>query len=185
MPAARSQPNACSSQEIDAFVAACFGATTTQTTYNAWQTKEADAGACLGCVFTLQTSKAWGPLVCTSTSCLLNRAGCVDLFLGQVSQETSSGGSGSCGDLLGAIYGCQDYACNTCDTTPPGSSDYDTCAQAAATNECKSYVGPVDSATGPCAMLTTDASPPGATSCFSEQDTDMPAFMNAFCGTGP
>ena len=181
-PVAQSAPKvmqyACTSQQIQDFTTACVGPNATSTTCNAWQTAQSDAGNCLGCIFTLQTAAAWGPLVCTNVSCSFNTAGCVDLELGQVSQEKQAGGAGSCGDLIDASYGCQDYACGTCTTT---SSDFTQCTQSATANECKPYVDAVTNG-APCAALNGDAGP---AQCFPQTDTDVPAFVNVFCGTGP
>jgi hypothetical protein len=175
--------NACTANEISAFVAACFGTSATQQTCNAWQTSEVDAGNCLDCVFTLQSAAAWGFLVCSSTSCSLNTPGCVDLVLNQVSQEKQAGGAGSCGDLISDSYGCQDYACNTCDTSGAPNSDFDTCVQSAVGTECKSFADKV-SASGPCDVLNGDAAPAAALNCFPQAQTDVPNMVNIFCGTG-
>ena len=89
----------CTEQELQEFVAACFSATASQTTCDAWLA--ADAGACGTCVTpVLQTNASWGPFVCaTSTSaCNPNVGGCVDLVLGDVASEADTGGPGSCGD---------------------------------------------------------------------------------------
>ncbi|HSQ63216.1 MAG TPA: hypothetical protein VLM85_08365 [Polyangiaceae bacterium] len=182
-PTPVSQPatmhNACTPTEMANFATACFSTSATAQTCQAWQTAEADAGSCLGCVFTLQSAATWGPLVCTSSSCIVNTAGCVDVVLQQTAAEKSAGGPGSCGDLENASYGCEEYACGTCSST-----DFSTCVQSATANECKSYEDAVASTAGPCAMLDTDAAP-GAAKCFPQTDTDIPSFLNVFCGTGP
>jgi len=179
--------NACSPAEISDFVSACYGTGSTQQTCDAWKAGEADAGACPGCIFTSRSASAWGALVCTSTalsSCLINNPGCMDLELGQVSQELQSGGSGSCGDILGASYGCQDYACATCSTTGAPSSDFATCVNAAMQTECKSYADKFDTAPQ-CAVLQGDAAPPKVPSCFPQSATDLSSLVNVFCGSGP
>jgi hypothetical protein len=174
--------NACSSKELAAFTTACFGPNATQQTCQAWQTSEPDGGSCAPCLFTLQSAASWGPLVCTSAACSLNTGGCVDLVSQQVNRETAQGGTGSCGDLVSASYGCTDYACGTCDAT--GSpSDFDTCSQAATAVECKSYADAVSSPTGACGFLNGDAS--SAATCFPQTNNDVTAFLNVFCGTGP
>jgi hypothetical protein len=170
--------HACTSQELAAFATACLGSSASQQTCQSWQTAQGDAGTCLPCLFTLQSSAAWGPVVCSSSSCSVNTAGCVDLALAQVGLEKAKGGPGSCGDLVNASYGCQDYACGTC-----ASSDFNTCVQSALANECKPYGDALDANNGPCAMLQGDASSP--TVCFPSSDTDIPGFLNVFCGTGP
>ncbi|HSQ64212.1 MAG TPA: hypothetical protein VLM85_13390 [Polyangiaceae bacterium] len=174
--------NACTQTQINDFVTACFGSGTS-TTCSAWQSANADAGSCVSCVFTLQSAAAWGALVCTSSGCSLNSPGCLDLELSQVSQEKQAGGAGSCGDVLSASYGCQDYACGTCTTTGGTSSDFSTCVNAALNAECKSY-GDKFTTDPACASLQGDAAPAGALKCFPQADTDVPAFVNVFCGTG-
>ncbi len=169
--------NACTQQEMADFVTACFSSTATQQTCNAWQMSVSDAGPCVSCVLTLQSSSAWGAFVCTSSTCTTNIGGCVDLVLGEVSQEKKAGGSGSCGDLVNAAYGCQFYACDTCSTP-----DFDTCVQSASANECSSYETPITSPSGPC-PLTMDAGP--IAKCFPQANTDITSFLNVFCGTGP
>lgn len=177
--------NACTQTQITGFAAACFGTAATQTTCNTWQTAntpDAGGGNCLNCLFTLQSTSAWGFLVCTSSSCSINTPGCVDLVLHQQAQEKVANGAGSCGDLINASYGCQDYACSTCATTGAPNSDFDNCAKSAVASECKSYVTPIDSPTGPCATLQGDAAPAAANNCFPQSDADIPNMANMFCG---
>ncbi len=177
------ETSACTPAQITSFVAACFSPNATQQTCTAWQTSVGDAGPCLPCLFTLQSAATWGALVCTTQQCSLNTGGCVDLELNQVNQEKGQGGSGSCGDLLTNAYGCVDYACSTCSTTgTPGSTDFDVCSQSANANECKQYYSPISSTTGPCSALNDDAGP--TSRCFPQTDTDVPSFLNVFCGTG-
>ena len=171
--------NACSPTEISDFVTACYGTSATQQTCDAWKTAEADAGSCLSCVFTAQSAAAWGAFVCTSISCSPNTPGCVDLELGQISQEKQAGGSGSCGDLLDASYGCQDYACGTCSGT-----DIATCTNSAVQNECKNYVDTASNSPA-CAALEADAATAKLQSCFPQSDTGVLSFVNVFCGSGP
>lgn len=179
MAAPIASPNACSPMEISDLVAACYGTSSTQQTCDAWQAAETDAGACLGCVFTLQSASAWGAFVCTSTSCSPNMAGCVDLELGQVSQEKQSGGTGSCGDLLDVSDGCLDYACATCN-----AADNVTCTNSATRNECKNYVDTASNSPQ-CAALQGDAATAKLQSCFPQADTGFLSFVNVFCGSGP
>jgi uncharacterized protein (TIGR03382 family) len=168
---------ACSDTDIQDFVTACVDTSATQATCSAWQTSA--PAACSACIVTTNTAASWGALVCASTGCQFNTGGCVDLVLGQVSQEASSGGNGSCGDLINASYGCQDYACGTCSST-----DFTTCDQSAIANECASYSAPVTSTTGPCAVLNGDAGPPQAATCFPQTVADDNAFIAYFCGGG-
>lgn len=184
MSAPVASPNACTPTEISDFVAACYGPSATQQTCDGWQAAEADAGSCLGCVYTLRSSSAWGPLVCVSTSCSQNTAGCVDLELGQVSQEKQAGGASSCGDLISDLDGCVDYSCATCSTTGGASSDFAKCASSAQQNECKSFAGAASSA-AQCAALHDDAGTTNVLKCFPQSDTDLASFVDVFCGGGP
>ena len=102
----------------------------------------------------------------------------MDLVLHQVAQEKSAGGPGSCGDLVNASFGCDDYACGTC-----AASDFQTCIQSATFNECKAYADAVSSTTGACAVLQSDAG--AASSCYPQTSVDVKSFLNVFCGTGP
>ncbi len=169
-PHAASQ--ACSASEVTAFVAACLGSTATPATCAAWQ--QSDAGACGACAMTQVTSTTWGALVCTSTSCTPNHSGCIDLTLGETSQERSSGGAGSCGDYYSDAEGCGAYVCDAC-----AGNDHSTCLVDASTNGCKTYV---DGAVNASACASLDA---GATACFPQTDAQYAAFVNVFCGTGP
>ena len=176
--------NACTTSEMNDLATACFGTNATQQTCNAWQTAQGDAGSCLPCVFTLQSAAVWGPIVCDSTSCSVNTAGCVDMLLGQVAAEKASGGPGSCGDLIDASYGCQDYACSTCSSNGAPNSDFNACLASAVSNECKAYADAVNSTTGPCATLEGDGGAAAAV-CFPQAANGIPVFLNLFCGTGP
>ncbi len=176
-PAAPS--NACSSTDIQGFTTACFGTGATQQTCSAWQSS-APSG-CVSCLLTQQTASTWGALVCTTQSCSVNTPGCVDLALGQVSKEKSQGGSGSCGDLINASYGCQDYACGTCSTTDGPPTSFSQCTQSAIANECATYASAVNSTTGACASIAGDAGAGPAALCFPASDTDIPAFLSYFC----
>ena len=167
-----SATQACSSVDIQDFVTACVSATATQATCEAWQ--QADAGAsCAACILTQQTAAKSGPLVCDSAGCTTNTGGCVDIVLGEVSQETGSGGSGSCGDLVNAEYGCIDYACAACVST----SDFDTCDTNAQANECKTYV---DAATN----SSKCASDADTSVCSPQSDQGWASFIAVFCGNG-
>lgn len=164
---------ACSSSDIQAFVTACVSATATQATCEAWQ--QTDAGAsCGACIFASSTAAKSGPLICDSTGCATNTGGCVDIVLGEVSQELGSGGSGSCGDLVNAEYGCIDYACSSCISTP----DFDTCDTDAQKMECKTYA---DAAmNSPKCATDVDTSV-----CLPQNDQGWASFIGVFCGTGP
>jgi hypothetical protein len=170
----------CPAADITAFTTACGSAGTT-TTCQTWQTNEKTSNAnCLNCVFTLKTAATWGPLVCTQTGCSLNQPGCVDMALGQVSQENSTS-TGSCGDYLSASYGCQDAACSTCTTT-----DFSNCVQDAIANECKTYADAFQNATI-CSALNGDAPPAATSNCFPSgsggfTDTELGNFIDYFCG---
>lgn len=168
---------ACADSDISAFVTACLGSSSSSTTCSSWQGTAPTA--CESCLFTQDTASSWGLLVCTTTGCSINIPGCVNLELGQVSQEKQAGGSGSCGDAFNASYGCQDYACGACSTT-----DFSTCDNDALTNECKSYDAPVESTTGPCAVLNGDAAPSAVMTCFAQSDSDYVALATYICGGG-
>jgi hypothetical protein len=176
---------ACSSGQMSSFATACVGPNATAVTCLNWQTSNADAGNCVNCVFTMQSSANWGPVVCTPSSCTFNNGGCLDLELSQVTNEKNAGGNGSCGDLLSASYGCQNYACGTCGNSI-FSADFQTCDNSAVANECKSYVTALTNASQ-CAIITAaDASPPAkVNNCFPVVYTDMSSLLNVFCGTGP
>jgi hypothetical protein len=171
---------ACSQPQITDFVTACVSAQATAQTCSAWESA-ADGGACVACLMTQTSASTWGPLVCTSSQCTFNVGGCVDLVLHLTSQETSQGGAGSCGDLLTASYGCQDYACGTCTST----SDFGTCAQSATANECAGYVAQTGSLTGPCGTLDGDGGTLAQTDCFAQDSSSIGKLVNVFCGSGP
>jgi len=173
---------ACTTQQVTDFVNACFTvAGGSQTKCDAWQTSVADAGAsCLGCTFTLQTDAAWGVLVCTQSGCSLNVPGCVDLALGQVSQENTTS-TGSCGDFLNSDYGCQDAACSSCQ-----DPDFTTCVNDAIGAECKQYADAFQNSTQ-CAALNSDTPPAALSNCFASSQSgysvaDLTNFTNYFCG---
>ena len=174
---------ACTQQQLQDFVTACFSTTSTQATCTAWSTANADAGNCSTCLApVLQSDANWGPFDCASQSspCGANAGGCVDLVTSAVSTETGQGGAGSCGDLITDNFGCQDYACGSCAT-----ADFQTCDTSATANECKLYVDKIDSATGPCAAINGDAAPPKVANCFPQTDADNVKFIDVFCGAGP
>jgi MYXO-CTERM domain-containing protein len=161
----------CSDADISAFDTAC-GMAGSQSACATWESTA--SMACLGCLFTQATDAKFGLTVCQTTECFYNSAGCVDLTLNQVSQELNGGGSGSCGDLVNASFGCQDYACSTCATT-----DFATCAASASVNECGSYAAAEQSTTGACGALDGSAS---ETACFPTSDSDIITMATLFCG---
>lgn len=168
-----SATNACSPSDIQAFVTACVGSTATPTTCSGWQ--ESDAGAACGaCILTPTTSAQSGALLCDATSCQANEGGCVDILLSEVSREIGSGGSGSCGDLVSAEYGCIDYACGACTT----SSDFDACETNATQVECQAYADAVKSSSACATDVDTSV-------CLPQSDRGWARFINVFCGTGP
>lgn len=171
-------PNACTAQQLQDFVTACFSTGASSTTCSAWEAQ--DTGACGTCLQpVLQSTTSWGPFDCETSSspCGANAGGCVDKVIGQVGQEGITGGSGSCGDLVTVNFGCQDYACSTCSTT-----DFQTCDQSAVANECASYVSQVSSTTGICAGINGDAAPARISDCFPQSDSDNVNFVDVFCG---
>jgi len=126
--------------------------------------------ACRQCIETQSTDQRWGVIVFQgTTSGTINVEGCVDDALGQTSKEKENGGTGSCGDLLHASYGCQDQACAAC-----SSDDAQSCLDEALTGGCKSYDQAVESATGPCSALLSDAAPPASAACFADDSISDP-----------
>jgi len=164
----------CTDQDIADFDTACLATSATQQTCSTWESSASKS--CLGCLVTQDTASSWGFLHCSSTGCQLNVQGCVDEALGQVSQEKQAGGSGSCGDLINASYGCQEYACSTCSTT-----DFANCANSAVANECASYVAPVESTTGACSTLNNNTQ---AQTCFAQDEQTEIAMATYMCGGG-
>lgn len=173
--------NACTPQQLQDFVTACFSTTSSTNTCQAWEA--IDSGACATCLApVLQSSANWGPFDCATSNspCGANSGGCVDLVTKTTAAETANGGAGSCGDLVTSNFGCQDYACGTCST-----ADFQACDQSSTANECLSFVNPVESATGPCGPINGDAAPAKIADCFPQTDADNVNFVNIFCGTGP
>ncbi len=162
----------CSDADISGFITACGISTGSQSACSAWQAMV--SSTCLACILTPESSSEWGLAVCATTSCAYNSAGCIDLALNQVSMEQQAGGTGSCGDVVQAAFGCEDYACSTCTGT-----DFTTCVTSAVSNECASYAAPLTSMTGACAAMDGSAS---ETSCFPQTDTDLTAMAELFCG---
>jgi len=173
----QSTPNqatkACSQQDIASFVTACLSASATQTTCSAWQKSDAGISGCFDCLVTQDISAKWGPLVCNSSTCTINTSGCIDIVSGQLAIE--NGTNGSCGDLTNAANECIGYACGAC--TDPNDSA--TCANDVEHGACKSYFDAAQTASV-CSLV--DAGP---STCNPQGDSDWPAFINVFCGTGP
>jgi hypothetical protein len=171
----------CPAADTTAFVTACLSANATSSTCQAWQTAEKTSNAnCLSCVFTQTTGTGWGPLVCDNNGCKLNVPGCLDLALGQQSQENSTS-TGSCGDYLSASYGCQDTACASCTGT-----DFSTCVNDAVAGACKSYADAFTNSSA-CSSLNGDTVPANVNNCFPASqtgytDTEFANFTNFFCG---
>ena len=121
--------------------------------------------ACRDCVETQSTDSRWGVLVFSGTSTgVFNIEGCVDDALDEVAEEKANAGTGSCGDLLHASYGCQNFACAAC----VGNADDDTCVQTALHGGCKSYDTPIESSSGPCAPLLADVVAADVLDCFPD-----------------
>jgi hypothetical protein len=182
--------NACTATQISNFVTACALSTSTMATCSAFFA--VDGGACNTCVSAAQTSDAqWSWEYCDSTNgpCYLNEQGCADIALGEQAQEKGANppGTGSCGDILSALYGCESYACSSCTATTDQSACIMDTESSGTTKQCGSYETPLNATTGPCAVLNGDAAPASASNCFlqSQDATSMQNFINMFCGTGP
>ena len=125
--------------------------------------------ACRQCIETQSTDQRWGVIVFQGTSGTINVEGCVDDALAQTSKEKENGGTGSCGDLLHASYGCQTEACAACSSDELGA-----CVNEAVSGGCKSYDQAVQSGTGPCSKLLSDAAPPAVAACFPDDSISDP-----------
>lgn len=125
---------------------------------------------CRACIETQTTDPTWGVIVFQgSNNGTFNIEGCVDDALGDTSLEKASGGSGSCGDLLHASYGCQKAACAACT-----GDALDECADEARQGGCSAYDTAVESTTGACALLLGDAAPDDASACFPNTSISDP-----------
>ncbi len=170
-PASLVPPNAphankCTAQQVSDY-AQCQGAK-----ISSYCTEFADGQpgqTCRACIETQSTDMRWGVIVFTNGNGSFNVEGCVDDALAQVQQEKANGGAGSCGDALFASYGCQQAACSACQ-----SAAFDTCVASAAQGGCKSYGSLVESKTGPCGALLSDASPPDVNTCFPDTSISDP-----------
>jgi len=141
---------------------------------------------CRECIETQTTDPQWGVIVFTGSNGVLNIEGCVDDALSEVNEEKADGGTGSCGDLMFALGGCEAYACTGC-----MGSAHDACL-ASSISECKAYDDPVESTSGPCApLLGGDAASLAVQSCFpnptitnpTSQEVDLVDRMVTFmCG---
>ena len=126
--------------------------------------------ACRQCIETQSTDQRWGVIVFEGTTGTINVEGCVDDALAQASKEKENdGGTGSCGDLLHASYGCQDAACAAC-----GAGDLQACVDEAVSGGCKSYDQAVQASTGPCSELSSDAAPAALSACFPDDSISDP-----------
>jgi hypothetical protein len=164
--------NKCTSQETSDY-AQCQAA---KDTALCKQFADGQSGqACRQCIETQSTDPRWGVIVFFgTTSGTINVEGCVDDALAQTSKEKAGGGTGSCGDLLHASYGCQDQACAAC-----SGDDAVTCIGEAVSGGCKSYDQAVESQTGPCSALLSDAAPPAAAACFADETITDPTQREA------
>jgi hypothetical protein len=150
MPASAPHAGACSAQQASDF-AKCLGGGDAALCQQFQQGMPGQA--CGECVETPATAAHWGVVVTSGSSNVFNVEGCIDAALGELALEKGSGGSGSCGDLLYAFYGCEAAACAAC----VGSSR-DMCVGQAG-SACSTYDAPVESSSGPCApLLSADAS---------------------------
>lgn len=159
--------NKCTTQQASDY-AQCQGAKVTSLCK---QFADGQPGqTCRQCIETQTTDPRWGVIVFKgTTSGVVNVEGCVDDALAQVSKEKENGGTGSCGDLLHASYGCQTDACAAC-----SSDEVQACVDEAASGGCKSYDQAVQSSTGPCNALFADAAPPAASACFPDDSISDP-----------
>lgn len=162
------QQNKCTSQQTSDY-AQCQAAKVTSLCK---QFADGQTGqACRQCIETQSTDQRWGVIVFQGTmSGTINVEGCVDDALNQVSKEKESGGTGSCGDLLHASYGCLDEACAAC----ANDDDDVSCVNDAVASGCKSYDQAVESTTGPCGALLSDAAPPSVAACFANDTITDP-----------
>lgn len=159
--------NKCTTQQISDY-AQCQGANVSSLCQQFADGKPGQT--CRQCVETQTTDPRWGVIVFSGTTAgVFNIEGCVDDALGQVGQEKASGGSGSCGDLLFASYGCQDAACDACK-----GADFDACIASVVAGGCKAYDTPVESTSGPCSALLADAEPPAVASCYPDTSITDP-----------
>lgn len=161
--------NKCTGQQVSDY-AQCQGAKNTSLCQ---QFADGQPGqTCRQCIETQSTDPRWGVLVFDGSKGTYNTEGCVDDALSQLAEEKASGGTGSCGDLLFASYGCQGAACGACK-----ASAFDTCVSSAVDGVCKSYDALVESATGPCADLFGDAAPSAVRSCFPDASIADPKLQ--------
>jgi hypothetical protein len=157
----------CTQQQCADFAACEGGDTSKCTQFGSGQSAE----ACGACIDTHKADPTWGVVVFDGSLGTVNIEGCVDDALGQVGKELAKGGSGSCGDLLHASYGCQDAACGTCT-----GDALTTCIDQVLNGDCASYDAKVTAPNGPCASLLGDAAPPAVASCFPDPSiTDVAA----------
>ena len=145
--------------------------------------------ACAACIESQAGAATWGVIVFNGSTGTPNIGGCVDDALGQVAEEPSS-----CGELVYASYSCQNAACNACQPNQLSfdASDFDTCDTVALTTICADENAAVQSPTGPCATLLSDAGLSGpVASCFPDSSIADPgqqetawltSFIRFMCG---
>lgn len=102
------QPTACTSQQIDAFYAACIGPSSTDSACKAFGSA-VDTAACYFCIFSLSTDPTYGAIVYTPfpgglAYTELNTGGCIAV-LDPCNAE--------CGHAVQALARCQDESCKT------------------------------------------------------------------------
>ena len=160
--------NACSSQQASDYADCQAGMSSKCTEFGVGQT----AYMCGQCIESQKTDVHWGVVVFDNAVGTLNIEGCVDDALMQVPYEKASMGSGLCGDLLYALYGCQDQACGSC-----GADQIMACTTSANAGTCASYKTAVESQTGVCKVLLGDAAPPASLNCFPNGNITDPAMQ--------
>lgn len=112
------------------------------------------AAACGSCIETQATDATWGPLVSPNgTSLSFNVPGCLDLVVPKT----------QCGKSLDASYGCQDFACNTCDNTT--TPNFSACVNSSLKKQCKTFG---DGVTTDCAAQFGDAAPADINNCYPD-----------------
>jgi hypothetical protein len=171
----------CSTQEILDYIACDVGQDTTKCAE--FTSGQPDA-PCAACIESQKSDPTWGVIVFDGTTSIVNIEGCVDNVLGQVSAEPNS-----CGELLHASYECQNTACSACT-----GSQFDPCDLLAVSGGCASYDQAVQSPTGPCASLLTDASaaqmcfpldcPADASTCSVQESDWLTRIIGFMCGNG-
>jgi hypothetical protein len=103
----------------------------------------------------------WGVIVFNGPTAFMNVEGCVDVALGQTTNQNPP----SCGQLLHNLYTCEAITCSGC-----SGSDFNTCELVSIQDfgVCKANDDAVSSTTGPCGVLASDVWPPDVTNCFPD-----------------